>query len=312
MDEVATQELILRSIEELHRKIDGFRRETQSKLAAMDGTLPTVITPPPLNSRSSGFTLVELAIVLVIIGLLAGGVLVGRDMIRAAELRSITADLERFTAAINTFKDQYQAIPGDMKNATRFWGTFGDGGTGSCPGTAGTGPETCNGDGDGNIEWFNTGTPPQPPAHEMFTAWQQLANAGLIGGTYTGVPGSGGSWDHVFSANAPESKIGGTGFGLQSIGTYPNNTDPSFWQGTYNLILYVGASPGNTRPHSPSFSPEEALAIDTKYDDGKPGLGTLRIWKDQSSCRTDTNPQLANYPTGITTPSCTFIYVTGL
>ncbi len=59
--------------------------------------------PNPLNA----FSLVELSIVLVILGLLVGGVLSGQSLIRAAELRSITEDYARYVTATHTFKDKY-------------------------------------------------------------------------------------------------------------------------------------------------------------------------------------------------------------
>ena len=70
------------------------------------------------NSKESGFTLVELAIVLVIIGLIIGGVLVGQDMIKSAEIRSTIGQWESFNSATNVFKDKYRYIPGDI-NGTR-------------------------------------------------------------------------------------------------------------------------------------------------------------------------------------------------
>ena len=61
-----------------------------------------------------GFTLIELSIVLVIIGLLAGGVLVGRDLIAAAALRSQITQIEKYNAAANTFRAKYGFLPGDL------------------------------------------------------------------------------------------------------------------------------------------------------------------------------------------------------
>src|SRR4051812_28937287 len=97
----------------------------------------------------AGFTLVELSIVLVILGLLVGGVLTGQSLIRAAELRAITTEQNRYVTATHTFRDKYFALPGDMTNATAYWGT-----SGNCPGLAAQGnttPATCNGNGDGKI-----------------------------------------------------------------------------------------------------------------------------------------------------------------
>jgi prepilin-type N-terminal cleavage/methylation domain-containing protein len=69
--------------------------------------------------KQTAFSLVELSIVLVILGLLVGGVLSGQALIRASEMRSITAQANQYRAAIYSFRDKYFAIPGDMANARR-------------------------------------------------------------------------------------------------------------------------------------------------------------------------------------------------
>ncbi len=65
-------------------------------------------------ASSSGFTFIELSIVLVIIGLIVGGILVGRDLISAAEVRSQISQIEKYNSAVNTFRAKFNAIPGDM------------------------------------------------------------------------------------------------------------------------------------------------------------------------------------------------------
>ena len=87
----------------------------------------------------------------MILGLLVGGVLAGKSLIRAAELRSIITDYNKYQSAVLAFRDKYFALPGDMTNATLFWGKN----NAACPGATGTAatPGTCNGDGSGQIEY---------------------------------------------------------------------------------------------------------------------------------------------------------------
>ncbi len=139
---------------------------------------------PSYQRSEQAFSLVELSIVLVILGLLTGGILAGQSLIRAAELRAVTTEYQRNLTAIQTFRDKYFAIPGDMRNAQSFWGS-----AASCPGTASTtaatGVPTCNGDGNGQV-----GLNPTATSNEKFRFWQHLANAGLIEGSFNGVGGT--------------------------------------------------------------------------------------------------------------------------
>ncbi len=64
--------------------------------------------------QQAGFTLIELSIVLVIIGLIVGGVLVGQDLIKAAEIRATISQYEKYNAAMNTFRTKYNGMPGDL------------------------------------------------------------------------------------------------------------------------------------------------------------------------------------------------------
>jgi prepilin-type N-terminal cleavage/methylation domain-containing protein len=129
-----------------------------------------------------GFTLVEMAIVLAVIGLFVGGILVARDLIRASELRSTISDVEKFKSAVNAFKLRFNCIPGDCANATDFFGTDPNG----ChPTVVNTTPktETCNGTGTDTINDYNN---PAVWRDQMFRFWQQLAAANLIPGMYSG------------------------------------------------------------------------------------------------------------------------------
>lgn len=88
-----------------------------------------------MKKVQSGFTLVEIAIVLVIIGLLLGGVLKGQEMIENARIKSIVSDMRGVSAAFNSYMDRYHTIPGDETAAAmtaRGWvGTAGGNGNGA-------------------------------------------------------------------------------------------------------------------------------------------------------------------------------------
>lgn len=120
-----------------------------------------------MKTKQAGFTLIEIAIVLVIIGLLLGGVLKGQEMIESAKIKNVRNDLEGIAAAVYTYQDRYRAYPGDDPRAGR-WGAA----------TAG------NGDGDleSNTDAFTNGP---LGANERRSFWQHLRYAGLLTGDAT-------------------------------------------------------------------------------------------------------------------------------
>lgn len=83
-----------------------------------------------IRQRQQGFTLVEIAIVLVIIGLLLGGVLKGQEMIENSKIKNIANDMKGVQAAYHAYVDRYKAVPGDETDAVltaRGWGGAGVG-----------------------------------------------------------------------------------------------------------------------------------------------------------------------------------------
>jgi prepilin-type N-terminal cleavage/methylation domain-containing protein len=241
------------------------------------------------------FSLIELSIVLVILGLLTGGILAGQSLIRAAELRSIAADISRYNTAYRTFQDKYFGVPGDLRNATKFWG-FANGTVGNdaaCYDASQTGPGTCDGNGDGY--WIATSVSSNNPNVENFHAWKQMANAGLIEGTYTGYRGPNSNYNTTPGTNVPRSRISNAGF---SFWTTLAGSDANWYpQKTGNLIMFGTSTSGITE--APAIKPEEAWNIDMKMDDGKPGLGNTRTHKMGSgftpNCTDGTDPNTSGY-----------------
>ncbi len=111
-----------------------------------------------------GFTLVELSIVIVIIGLIVAGITAGKSLVNAAKLQSVVTEKGQYILAINAFRLQYNAVPGDMINAFSYWPTCGGGSA-----------SVCNGNGDTII---NIGD-------EDYVFWEQLYLAGLISAKYS-------------------------------------------------------------------------------------------------------------------------------
>lgn len=246
-----------------------------------------------------GFSLVELSIVLVILGLLTGGILAGQSLIRAAELRSVSTELSKYKAAYNSFRDKYFAFPGDMANATKFWGS-----TPACPGTAGTGTQTCNGDGDGAIA--ETTTTANHYA-ENFTFWQHLANAGLIEGSYTGRIGPAGIYDSSRD-NVPASKLpNGLWFAFAWNTTFSGTAQ---FDGSYqdNMLQFGASSGGSGSPGNVLLKPEELWNIDSKLDDGKPAFGRIRgrFWAGCTTATASTQTN-ADYALSTNTQQCVML-----
>jgi len=221
------------------------------------------------------FSLVELSIVLVVLGLLTGGVLAGKSLIRAGELRSVTSEYQRYVTATHSFRDKYFMLPGDISNATSFWG-IAAGGTGNdstCRSQASTDSRTCNGNGDGlagpyivmigNNNWY----------FEMYRFWQHLANAGLIEGQYTGVSGIGSSYDASIRTNIPGSKLTSAGWSVTNFGNYTGGG--GWFSANYGHFFMFGIDNGNYYTNAAALKPEEAWNIDSKLDDGMPGQGRV-------------------------------------
>lgn len=102
------------------------------------------------NKQQNAFTLIELSIVLVIIGLIIGGVLAGRALIQQAEIRASVSQFQQLETAYRTFQTKYNCIIGDCDNATDFLGmNYVVAGPG-CPPSGGVG--NGNGNGDGFID----------------------------------------------------------------------------------------------------------------------------------------------------------------
>lgn len=206
------------------------------------------------RKKEAGFTLVELAVVMIIIGLLIGGVLKGQELIANAQISSTVAQIKGVDAATSTFSDTYAAMPGDMLTAT--------GANGRLPNCAA--PNCNNGDGDGSLENVPNNA---AQAGEELGFWQHLNAADLVSGVKN-------SAIVAFGEALPSAPIGGgMVVGFTPIGAVGGLTGANGRGGHYVVVRQAAAAAAG--PASAVMSPSQAARIDRKMDDGSPNAGTV-------------------------------------
>ena len=193
------------------------------------------------KNPASGFTLVELAIVLVIIGLLLAAVFKGQEMIQNAKAKNLVNDLKGVSAAYYSYQDRYKAIPGDDKAATSHLGQT-----------------AYDGNGDGIISGAYTDNN-ATISTESQAFWQHTRMAGFMSGTATNT-----------AAPAGTNAMGGL-LGVQdgSATAIYGMTGPVVCAGSIpwkiaqavDLMIDDGNSDtGNVRTGAASTTPNEATA----------------------------------------------------
>jgi prepilin-type N-terminal cleavage/methylation domain-containing protein len=231
-----------------------------------------------MEAGEAGFTLIELSITLVIIGLIVGGILVGQDMIKAAEIRATITQIQKYDAAMNTFRNRYNYIPGDMPStvAAQF-GFFNV-----------TGPNTnAQGYGDGNGLIENCGGGGwSSQCGEPLIFWRHLTDASLIDGNFgtttagDALSGStGGIATPIPTAPAmevvPPAKLGrGNYILLYSAGAQ------NYFEITGLAVMTTAGALTTANSLTANLTPIEAYTIDLKIDDGLPQSGSVQAMFD--------------------------------
>ncbi len=262
------------------------------------------LKPAPFADKR-GFTLIELSIVLVIIGLIIGGILMGNTLIKSAEIRGQISDIQKLDTAINTFKLKYNCLPGDCAQATQLFGGVAQ-------------PElVTNGDGDGKIAILTYASPNNghPTAGDVNTLWAYTFNS-----NYTNYAEWTGVFDHLAAAGLwpikqYDERVNPTTYpdvvcpalrfkpvasgaiqGCMSVGYVPGYVVP----GGYSNIadghkIALGAYGGTGPLAGPAGpTPSDAYAVDSKIDDGMPFTGKAVVmhyyymYRSNSSCNNGT------------------------
>lgn len=255
------------------------------------------------TTHRQGFTLIELSIVLVIIGLIVGGVLVGQDLIKSAEIRATIAQVEKYNTAVNAFYGKYNGLPGDLDPAQAAelgFFTF----TGSNAGTNGLGNNnrriSAPGVGAGNDYARAIG--------ETLIFWRHLSDANLVNGAFalganvdaaSGLPIAT-SATLPLSTYLPAAKLGRGNYfavyGLEEKNYYEINAIGGLnADGTYSVGAF-GSSGAIGQ-----ITPPEAYGIDIKIDDGRPATGIVRA-RSGAGAGLDNNFLPAAIPPGGTEP----------
>lgn len=198
-----------------------------------------VRTASRIECAARGFTLVEVAIVLVIVGLLIQVVVTGQEMIHNARVHDIVAQQAAAEAAVLAFQDRFRALPGDYAFADT---------------NIKCGASTClNGNGNGRIEAGTGGA-----IHEEILAWQHMNAAGFVAGNYQMI---GAAVSVPTPDNTPTSAYGG----------YLAVITDAVWGTSGNTILRNNVKTGNLVPA------EIVAEVDRKTDDGLPGSGRFHF-----------------------------------
>lgn len=242
------------------------------------------------SKKKSAFSLIELSIVLIVIGLLIAGITGGASLIKSSELRSVMGEARGYAVAVNAFYSQFNMLPGDYDVVL----------------AAGKG-----GNKDGQIGYFTSATGSTTlTASESANAWMQLKTIGAVDTiSGTSLVEASVATPVTFGTNAPASKIKSSGW----VFNY-------FTGAAQNTVVLTGAivatTTAGTAITDATFSssitatngaivPTDALSIDSKIDDGVANTGKVR---GVSAAGVTTCYSTATYTTATNTKVCALSY----
>ena len=224
-----------------------------------------------LSVNTHGFTLVEIAIVITIVGLLIGGILKGQQLLENARITITIKQVQSFRAAEILFRDMYNQLPGDIPTANAH--------IVNC-----TIANNCyNGDGNSIIGTtsikFNHDDQSASiamPDVETTMFWTHLTTANLINGVNSNSDPLVPEWTKTH----PAAKLGGGFHVLNANQTGDNPANGHY----YVLRLAPTGKPHPKGKKGQVLSPILAFRIDIKIDDGNARTGNVRINDAGSAC----------------------------
>lgn len=223
---------------------------------AINGTISHLFTIEGRMKRTTNdaFTLVELSIVLVIIGLLVGGVMVGQDLIKGGSFKKQVSQVENYRVGTNAFRDKYRGIPGDLiaQTANGFTMTARSGGAG-------------HGDGNGRIEGCSANA--TVAGCETLLYWNDLTFAGMLSPSMTTATDT---LATITSSNR-DDYLPRAALNQNHITVYTDGNS-----NYYQIAGVTATSAGGDYTLANAMTPMDALSIDTKLDDGMPLVGSVR------------------------------------
>lgn len=219
----------------------------------------------------TGFSLVEMSVVIIVIGLILAAVMQGRTVIEAAKVRTLVAETISYRTAIHSFYTKYAALPGDFTEAETYWGSTG----------------AQNGDGNGKISFKNSSG-----IYEGYQAWQHLSNEQMVPIPFTGTQTTAAA---ELNIDVPKTKWGG--------GYFFDDGNIGNFSGENLLILGKPLASSTRLTLGGLFSPTAAYHLDEKLDDGLPNTGGLQAEEGYG----ETTGRCVNagaYTMSIDAPSC--------
>lgn len=248
------------------------------------------------KSTKLGFTLIEMSVVMVVISLLLAGIAVGGSLIQEAKIAGIISDFQNINTSYKTFNIRYNAIPGDMNNATSYWPT----------GVCAVVTADCNGNGNGIID----------TQFESLASWRHLALAGMSDYTLDAFADST-SVMLVIGSDVPASRIKGSGYMMVSgdtnlIGT-AGAIKSSLWNnGTNAVFIGTQLSTSAVFLNGGALTGAQAFNIDQKVDDGHISSTGAFLGADTGNVRTFEGSEVldgTNIPNKCLSATAPFSYV---